>query len=67
MREKLIAWIQAELPNALPRTREEVALDRNAPVPAALAALPGHTGPATGPGAQPEAPPAGPAAPGGAG
>lgn len=41
MREKLIAWIQAELPGALPRTREEV----SATPAAARLAWPGATGP----------------------
>ena len=40
MREKLIAWIQAELPGALPRTREEV----SASPAAALLAWPGAGG-----------------------
>ncbi|MBC7137338.1 MAG: mechanosensitive ion channel family protein [Defluviimonas sp.] len=41
MREKLIAWIQAELPGALPRTREEVTAGPDA----ARLAWPGIAGP----------------------
>lgn len=40
MREKLIAWIQAEMPHALPRTRAEISPDE-----AALLAAPDPSGP----------------------
>ncbi|MFC4670023.1 mechanosensitive ion channel family protein [Seohaeicola nanhaiensis] len=46
IREKLIAFIQAEMPEALPRTREELTLDPDRALPRALA-LNGGTGKAS--------------------